>query len=87
MAKKRKCMDICVEGEKFICIFDSTRKTNNYRFYRVTYEPGKYGYREHRKLITAYANFASVLCWLKDYAFENNWGFKDYFPVEGEVTT
>lgn len=72
--KTRKVLDINVEGIWWICVFDLRAKTNPYKLYRKWYENGW-----HRKKVEEYGNFVSVLCHLRDYAFTENWGFKDFF--------
>lgn len=74
MSKATKCLDITVEGRHFVCTFTPARR-NPYQLYTVWWDMG-----QHRRKLEEYANFASILCWLKDYAFKSNWGFKDYFP-------
>lgn len=71
MAKTMKCMDICVEGKRFVCTFTPTDR-NPYRLYKQWYDRGW-----HKKLLEKYANFFSVIEWLKCYSLETKWGFKD----------
>ena len=73
-SKTRKVLDVNVEGINFICIFDAHAKRNPYRLYRRWYDNGW-----HREKMEYYGNFVSVICWLKDYAIDHNWGFKEYF--------
>ena len=78
MAKTTKCMDICVEGKRFICTFTpSDRNRNPYRLYSQWYDHGW-----HKKLLEKYANFFSVVEWLREYSRVSNWGFQDVFRGE-----
>ena len=74
MAKTRKCMEMCVEGAQFECIF-MFGKTNPYRLYKKTCD----GSGTHRKQIAAYGNFVSVIEHIRGIAFATNWGFQDSF--------
>ena len=73
-SKTRKVMDINVEGINFICIYAVHAPVNKYRLYKRWYENGSW----HRQKVEYYGNFISVLCHLREYAFANNWGFKDF---------
>lgn len=80
MRKTRKCLEICENGFRFVCIFDSTVSTNNYRLYQESYD--FYGKR-HRRLIEKYANFESVIAWLNEFAIRTGIWSKDYFKEGG----
>lgn len=67
-----KVMDINVEGKNFICIFDRTVQRNPYRLFIRWFEDGSW----HRKQLERYANFISILCYIKDYAIREHWGYK-----------
>lgn len=81
MSKTTKCLDITVEGRHFVCTFTPARR-NPYQLYTKWYEQG---WRQRK--LEEYANFASVLCWLKDYAFQHGWGFRDVFPEQTAKNT
>lgn len=72
--KTTKCLDITVEGRHFVCTFTPAQR-NPYQLYSKWYEQGW-----HKRKLVEYANFYSVLCWLKEYAERYTWGWKDYFP-------
>ena len=46
---------------RIICIYDDKAKVNPFYIYRITWDNG-----QHRKLMERYADFNSVLCWIKD---------------------
>ena len=71
--KTRKVLDINVEGINFICIYAIHDDRNKYRLFKRWFDGGMW----HRQKVAYYGNFVSVLCYLKDYAFDNYWGFKD----------
>lgn len=77
MSKTTKCLDITVEGRRFVCTFTPSRKYNVYQLYEKWWDQGW-----HQRKLEEYANFASILCWLKDYAFRQGWGFRDVFPEQ-----
>ena len=71
--KKQKVMDIKVEGINFTCVLDCSGERKVYRLYRRWFENGRW----HQLQLEQYANFISVICYLSDYGFKYNWGFKD----------
>ena len=70
MKKTMKIMDIMNDGDHLIFIKDLTAKRNPYKIYQVYWKDGW-----HRKLLTKYEDFQSVIWFLKyyyiDYAKQN----------------
>ena len=71
--KSRKVMEINVEWQNFICIM-YPGKRNPYKVFRKWYDGGW-----HRQKVEEYANFISVVEWVRAYAYEHEWGFQDVF--------
>ena len=63
--KTRKVLEVSDGNMQFVCI-KTDEAMNQYRLYRVWWDAG-----HHRKLIEKYADMASVMCWLRDYAIMN----------------
>ena len=61
--KTMKIMDINNSGDHLICIKDLTTKRNPYKIYQVYWKDGGW----HRKLLTKYQDFESVVWFLKYY--------------------
>ena len=61
----RQIMKISEENMHFICVKDDKQRFNPYRIYETWYDRGN-----HRKLVISYADFASVLEYLRQTALE-----------------
>lgn len=71
-AKIVKCMDMCVEGKRFVCKHHIGAKRNPYKLYEKWYDGGW-----HQKKIIEYQNFISVLDFLRLHAYTHNIGFQE----------
>lgn len=79
MAKVRKVMEFNDYGEHYKVTFDSTRKRNPYRIYRVYSVYTNCGVRRSVKLQESYANLISCFYWF----IEHGVGYQDYFLNKG----
>ena len=66
MSKTYQVMNVDCKGIKLICIYDTTAKWNPYKLYQKSYDNGW-----HRKKITEYTDFQSVL-----YHLVENYDFR-----------
>ena len=70
--KTRKVLDISVEGVWLECILHLDTNKNPYKLYRCWYDCGK-----HRKKLSEYQNFVSVIEHIRGVCHAAHWGFKD----------
>ena len=71
MKKTQKVLDICVEGVWLECVIHYNTK-NPYKVYQSKWDCGK-----HRKKIAEYANFISVIEYIRNLGLAAHWGFKE----------
>ena len=75
MSKTTQVLKMNVHGVAFVCTFTPER-TNPYRLYRTWWDGGT-----HKKMVGAWANFQSVLCYLVN--LQPKEFYRDCFKVRG----
>lgn len=76
MAKVRKVMEFTDHGDHYKVMFDSTRKRNPYRIYRVYTALTNFGVSQSVQFQESYANLVSCFYWF----IEHGVGYQDCFP-------